>query len=146
MVSQTRFSLRRTAAFPRTSIVCSVALSESRARYHHSSTRVGVAGQMVIYGPTMRGATRHPILNVQRDRFICLASVSLYFPRGDIHHAFGPLVEIARAFGELVQLIFCQVAMSFTTNLSPSVLASRFVAKLNTDESRSRSVSNTSHR
>ncbi len=46
----------------------------------------------------------------------------------------------------LVQSIFRQVAMSFTTNLSASVWASRFVAKLNIDESRGRLVSNTSHR
>ena len=46
----------------------------------------------------------------------------------------------------LAQLMFRQVARSFTTNLSASVWASRLVAKLNIDVSRSRSVSKTSHR
>src|SRR5208282_4541826 len=51
-----------------------------------------------------------------------------------------------RALWMLAQLTFRQVARSFRTNLSASVWASRLVAKLNIDVSRSRSVSKTSQR
>lgn len=85
MVSQTCFSPRRVAASPRTSIAYSVALSELRARYHHSSTRVGVAGQMVIYGPTMGGATHHPILKRTTGEVHLLGVGFFVLPRGDIH-------------------------------------------------------------